>query len=352
MKRIYCVLTAFILLLSLTACVAPAPETEAAPSMEGQLQVHFVDVGQADCILLQSGGEAMLVDGGNVEDSDLVVSYLLDQGVEQLRYVVGTHAHEDHIGGLAAVLAVIPTEEVWCPVTEYDTKCFRDFAYYADQQELSLICPDPGSVYTLGEATISVLGPVYEYEDTNNTSIVLKVQHGQNSFLLTGDAEADAELDILDEGFDVSATVLKVGHHGSDTSTCYPWLREVQPEYGVISCGKDNDYGHPHEEPLSRLRDAEVTLYRTDLQGHIVCLSDGTDVTFTTGKQTAVTNPTAEDRPIRQTEAEYYIGNRNSQKLHLPTCTGLPAEKNQVLFETWDDAITAGYAPCGTCMGN
>ncbi len=351
MKRIFCLLTVWLLLLSLTACVAPAPETVALPT-EGQMKVHFVDVGQADCILLQSGGEAMLVDGGNVDDSDLVVSYLLDQGVEELRYVVGTHAHEDHIGGLAAVLAVIPTEEVWCPVTEYDTKCFRDFAHYADQQDLSLICPDPGTVYTLGEATISVLGPVYEYEDTNNTSIVLKVQHGQNSFLLTGDAEADAELDILDEGFDVSATVLKVGHHGSDTSTCYPWLREVQPQYGVISCGKDNDYGHPHEEPLSRLRDAEVTLYRTDLQGHIVCLSDGNAVTFETAKQSIVTYPTEEDRPIRQTESEYYIGNRNSQKLHLPTCPGLPAEKNQVIFETWDDAMAAGYEPCGTCMEN
>lgn len=341
MKKTGCFLAVLALLLSLTACAAPT-----APSLpaEGEMKVHFVDVGQADCILLQCGEDAMLVDGGNVEDSDLVVSYLLDQGVEQLRYVVGTHAHEDHIGGLAAVLAVIPTEEVWCPVTEYDTKCFRDFAYYADQQDLSLICPDPGAVYPLGEATISVLGPVYEYEDTNNTSIVLKVEHGQNSFLLTGDAEADAELDILNEGFDVSATVLKVGHHGSDTSSCYPWLREVQPEYGVISCGTDNDYGHPHKEPLSRLRDAEVTLYRTDLQGHIVCLSDGKTVTFETGKQAAVTNST-------KTE-DYYIGNRNSQKVHLPTCGGLPAEKNQVIFETWEEAAAAGYTPCGTCMGN
>lgn len=349
MKKLSWFLTALALLLSLTACVAPPPPQS---SVEGEMKVHFVDVGQADCMLLQSGGEAMLVDGGNVEDSDLVVSYLLDQGVEELRYVVGTHAHEDHIGGLAAVLAVIPTEEVWCPVTEYDTSCFEDFAYYADQQGLELICPEPGTVFTLGDAEITVLGPVKDYEDTNNTSIVLRVDHGQNSFLLTGDAEQEAELDILEEGFDVSATVLKVGHHGSNTSSCYQWLREVDARYGVISCETGNDYGHPHEEPLSRLRDAEVTLYRTDLQGHILCRSDGNTVIFETGKQAAVTNPTETDGSGQKGEAEYYIGNRNSQKFHLPTCSGLPAEKNQVRFETWEEAMAAGYSACGTCMGN
>ncbi len=350
MKRIGCIMVALFLLLSMTACLGPVPHREVLPA-EGELKVHFVDVGQADCILLQSGEEAMLVDGGNVPDSDLVVSYLLDHGVEQLRYVVGTHAHEDHIGGLGAVLAVFPAEEVWCPVTEYDTKCFRDFAHYADQQDLSLFCPEPGAVYTLGEASVTVLGPIYEYEDTNNTSIVLRVDHGKNSFLLTGDAEADAELDILDEGFDVSATVLKVGHHGSDTSTCYPWLRQVQPEYGVISCGTDNDYGHPHKEPLSRLRDAEVTVYRTDLQGHIVCVSDGETVRFETGKNVPVTNPTETDGSGQMAQAECFIGNKNSQKVHLPDCSGLPAEQNQVRFETYEAAAAAGYTPCGTCMG-
>lgn len=349
MKRLTALL--LVLLLLLTGCVLEQPQVTMPPETSTGLAVHFIDVGQADCALLQCDGENMLIDGGNVDDSRLVVSYLLDQGVEELTYVVGTHAHEDHVGGLAAVLAVYPTEHVWSAVDSYDTKCFEDFKNYADQQNLELVCPEPGSVYELGSAQITVLGPVKDYDDTNNTSIVLCVDYGETSFLFTGDAEQQAEQDILDAGYDVSATVLKVGHHGSDTSTGYRWLREVAPVYGVISCGADNDYGHPHKEPLSRLRDADVDLYRTDLQGHIVCTSDGKTVTFTTTKQSPVTNPTEVDGSGQNAQTEQFIGNVNSQKFHLPSCGSLPAEKNRIIFETYEDAETAGYTPCGGCIG-
>ena len=347
MKKLF----ALILALALLTGCALQPQVVMPPETSTGLTVHYIDVGQADSILLQCDGEHMLIDGGNVDDSQLVVSYLLDQGVEELSYVVGTHAHEDHVGGLAAVLAVYPTEKVWSPVDEYDTKCFRDFEYYADQQGLELVCPEPGSVYELGSAQITVLGPVKEYDDPNNTSIVLRADYGETSFLFTGDAEQEAEQDILEAGFDVSATVLKVGHHGSNTSTGYRWLREVAPVYGVISCGVDNDYGHPHDEPLSRLRDADVELYRTDLQGHIVCTSDGQTVTFTTNKQAAVTNPTEVDGSGQNAQAEQFIGNINSKKFHLPSCGTLPAEKNRIVFETYEEAENAGYTPCGGCIG-
>lgn len=337
MKRF---LSLFLLLLVLTGCTVQM-QTPSKP-MDG-LTVHFLDVGQADCTLLQCDGRNMLIDGGNVDDSDLVVSYLLEQGVDKLDLVVNTHAHEDHVGGLPAVLAVFETTELWCPVTEYDSKCFDDFLYYADQQNLTLECPYPGDTYALGEAEVTVLGPIMDDYDTNNSSIVLRVEYGDTAFLFSGDAELEAEKDILDAGFDISATVMKAGHHGSSTSNSYRWLREANADYVVIPVGTDNSYGHPHKEVLSRFRDAGMTVYRTDQQGHIVCWSDGTGVSFTTVKQAAVTNPTEKSE-------EYFIGNKNSGVFHLPSCGSLPTEKNRVEFYSYDDALSQGYTPHSACL--
>ncbi len=191
---------------------------------------------------------------------------------------------------------------------------------------------------------MTVLGPQKAYEDTNNTSIVLRLDYGETSFLFTGDAERDAEADMLEAGAALQADVLKVGHHGSNTSTSYPFLREVAPEYAVISVGEGNDYGHPHEETMSRLRDADVTVYRTDLQGHIVATSDGESISFAVQKNAGVpTNPT------QGAQADHYIGNINSKVFHRPDCSGLPAERNQVEFANRTDAVNAGYTPCGRC---
>ncbi len=250
----------------------------------GQLTVHFIDVGQADCTLLECGGQTMLIDGGNVEDGSLVVSYLKRQGIESLNYVVCTHAHEDHVGGLAGPLNAFKVGQVFAPVTDYDSKVFENFLKYTHAQGLDVTVPVADTSFLLGEAYVTVLGPREEYEDTNDTSVVLRVDHGENSFLFTGDMETTAENDLLAAGCRLDADVLKVGHHGSSTSTGYVFLREVMPEYGVISCGIDNSYGHPHEEVTSRLYDAGVTVYRTDKQGTIVATSDGKGITFTTEK--------------------------------------------------------------------
>ena len=179
----------------------------------------------------------MLIDGGNVDDGQLVVSYLEQQGVEELKAVICTHAHEDHVGGLPAVLAVYPTRAVYSPTTTYASKCFDDFMRYVDQQRLTVTLPVPGDGFDLGDARVTILGPVKDYPDTNNTSIVTRVDYGETSFLFTGDMEQEAENDLIDAGANLRCDVLKVGHHGSNTSSGYRFLYEVEPTYGVISVG-------------------------------------------------------------------------------------------------------------------
>lgn len=336
---------ALLLTLSLLLCGCRLLPERIPPA---GLTVHFLDVGQADCALLESGGEYMLIDGGNREDGRLVVSYLEQQGVEELAYVVCTHAHEDHVGGLPSVLAVYPTHAVYAPTRTYASKVFDDFVHYADQQRLEITIPSPGDSWTLGETSVTVLGPVQSYADPNDTSIILRVEYGDTSFLFTGDMETSAENDMLDywgSRMSWKADVLKVGHHGSDTSTGYRFLNEVSPDYAVISVGKGNAYGHPHEQPLSRLNQAGVTILRTDELGTIVARTDGKEVTFTWDNQSANPENAEPAQPVQ------FIGNVNSHKFHSPDCANLPSGKNRIIFDTYEEAVNAGYTPCGSCLG-
>ena len=327
-----------------------ASQTVPADGQDAAFQMHFIDVGQALSVLVECDGQFMLYDGGNVDDGSLVVSYLQSQGVEQLEYVFCSHAHEDHVGGLAAALAYFPANHVYAPVTEASTKCFQDFVKYTQQQGLQVEVPAVGTTWQLGGATITQLGPVAQYSDTNDTSLVLRIDYGATSFLLTGDMEADAERDLVNSGANLKVDVLQVGHHGSSTSTSYVFLNAVLPEMGIISCGVNNKYGHPHEETLSILRDAGVDVYRTDLLGTITIGSDGQNYTIGTEHYAtdAELNPTAP--AASSTAQQAYIGNVNSKKFHLPTCPNLPAEKNQILFSSYDEAVAAGYTPCSTCI--
>lgn len=352
--RLAALTLAAVLALGLTACDSlPGSGGHIVKPSTGTSQpfeMHFIDVGQALSVLVECDGQFMLYDGGNVDDGSLVVSYLQKQGVEQLQYVFCSHAHEDHVGGLAAVMAKFPAGHAYSPVTEGSTKCFNDFVKYTQQQGLQLEVPSVGTVWPLGSATVTMLGPVTQYSETNNTSLVLRIDYGDTSFLLTGDMENTAETDLVNSGANLKADVLQVGHHGSSTSTGYLFLNAVLPEMGVISCGTGNKYGHPHEETLSILRDAKVDVYRTDLQGTITIGSDGQN--FTVGTERFVPdsqlNPT--DPSSSSTAQQAYIGNVNSKKFHLPTCANLPAEKNQILFSSYDEAIAAGYTPCASCI--
>lgn len=251
------------------------------------LTIHFLDVGQADAAILQYGDEVMVIDGGNKADSSLVYAYLRDTlGIRHIDYMIATHPHEDHIGGLLGALNACTVGRVYSPVTTYNSNVFRSLKEYVQKQGLQLTVPRVGDTITFGDAQVQFLSPARTYDDTNNKSIVVRIVHGSNTFLFMGDAEWDAEHDMVNAGFDLSAKVLKVGHHGSDTSSSYVFLREVMPEYAIISCGKGNSYGHPSSEILGRLRDTGTTVYRTDLQGGIVCVSDGRTLSFEVGGQT------------------------------------------------------------------
>jgi competence protein ComEC len=313
--------------------------------------VYFIDVGQADSALVVSGDATMLIDGGNVADSSLIYAFLKERGIARLDYIVGTHAHEDHIGGLAGALNYAEVGVAYCPVTDFDSKAFRDFAKYLGEQGKSITVPKHGEKFKLGGAEVQILGPIKESNEPNNTSVVLKITYGDTSFLFTGDAERAEEADILEAGYDLSATVLKVGHHGGETSTTYPFLREIMPKYAVISCGANNQYGHPREDVLSRLRDADVTIYRTDLQGTITATSDGKTVTFSVEKNPDVqTNPTLPDDPAVPAEEALYVGNKNTHKLHASDCNSLPDEKNRTYFETLNAALDVGYEKHKACL--
>ena len=287
-KRIVLILILAVLFLVHGNSLSLGWTANLSSSKQGEtsfFEIHFIDVGQGDCALILCDGKAMLIDGGEASQSSKVYAYLKEHGVDHLNYIVASHAHADHVGGLSGALNYATVDVALCPVLDYDTKTFQSFVKYLGQQNVSITIPNAGDTFELGSATIQILAPFRDYEDPNDTSIVMKVVYGETSFLFTGDATRIAEADILDAGYDLSATVLKVGHHGSDTSTSYPFLREIMPKYAIISVGKDNTYGHPTDNTLSRLRDADVAVLRTDLLGTIICTSDGEEVTFETEKR-------------------------------------------------------------------
>ena len=245
--------------------------------MDG-LYVHYIDVGQGDSELVCCNGEYMLIDAGEPDASDAVLEYLDALGIDRLDYLVCTHGHSDHCGGLDAVVESLEVETVFTSPYAGDSPSYEIFTDAVYDAGLELTVPVLGESYRLGEASFSFIGPLEDYDNQNDDSLVMRLEYGDTSFLFTGDMTSKAEKDLINDGADLRCDVLKVGHHGSSGSSCYQFLYEAQPGIGVISCEKGNSYGHPNEETLSRLNDADVTVYRTDLEGSIVIFSDGMKV--------------------------------------------------------------------------
>ncbi len=247
---------------------------------DGKLEVHFLDVGQGDATLITCDGEAMLIDAGENDKGTLIQNHLLAAGIDSLRYVIGTHPDSDHIGGMDVILYKFDCDTVIMPEISKDTSTYRDVIDTMKHKGYTTTVPVVGDTYTLGSATFTILAPLKTYEDSNNNSVAILLTYGNTRFLFTGDAEEEAENDILATGIPLQADVYKAGHHGSSTSSSEDFLRAVNPTYSVISCAENNDYGHPHAEVLNTLRAMGVQVFRTDEQGSIIATSDGETITW------------------------------------------------------------------------
>ena len=254
---------------------------------EGHLRVHFIDVGQGDCVLIQGPEKTLMMDGGEAEYGAAIVEYLQSQGVERIDYYVNTHPHADHYGGIQEVMEAIPTG-AFCPGPIPEdifptTRGYERLLDYLEESGTEVRLLQPGDTLDLGGGgVLTILGPVAEYSDLNNISLVSRLDFGESSFLFCGDAETGPEEDLLEAGAYLSADVWMVPHHGSSTGADPDFLAAVGPSYAVISVGQDNDYGHPHEEMLELLAQGEITVLRTDLRGTVVFDTDGTDLTVST----------------------------------------------------------------------
>lgn len=255
-------------------------KSTATATVNGNASVHFIDVGQGDSVLIQSDGKTVLIDAGENNKGDDVLSYLETLGIHSLDYVIGTHAHSDHIGGLDTVINSIEVKNVLL----YDlpekhipsTKTYIDLLKAIDNNNVNLISAKAGEEISLGDGKIEILGPVSEkYNDLNDFSIVCNFTFGEKTFLFMGDSEIAAEIDLINYSSNLSADVLKVGHHGSRYSCCNEFLDAVNPSVAVISVGKSNSYNHPHDETINALTQRDVEILRTDFSGNIVISTNG-----------------------------------------------------------------------------
>ncbi len=258
-------------------------ETDNYESGDVPFKIHFIDVGQGDCTLVECGGKYLLIDAGENGHETEVLNYLRTLNVDKLDYIIATHQHTDHIGGLPEVLEEFGADNIIMPrLTEEQTptnSTYKAFLKAVQASGAKVISAKPGASYSLADCEFEILGPVTDdCDDINSMSAVTKITFGDTSFLVTGDAEKDEELEIIENGADLDCDVLRVGHHGSSTSSCKDFLDAVTPEICVISCGADNDYGHPHDKVVNRIANYTDEVYRTDICGSIVMTSDGENI--------------------------------------------------------------------------
>lgn len=291
MRKLFCFILTLIMAIALVGCEIDIKQLEALMQSEigktvydGKLHVYYLDVDQADSIFIQLPNEEnMLIDAGTKDSGEVIVSALESLGVSTINYLVATHPHADHIGGMQEVVENFGIESIYMPQAATDTKTFEN---------LLLAIKEKGNTITTAKAGVEILSnenlsAVFvapnsdKYDDLNNYSAVIKLTFGETSFVFTGDAEKLAEDEIR---ANIKCDVLKVGHHGSNTSTSKNFLKKTEPTYAVISCGVDNSYGHPHKEVMERLENAGIEIYRTDVSGTIEAVSDGNEITFKTEK--------------------------------------------------------------------
>lgn len=332
-----------------------------------ELQVHFIDVGQGDSTLILCENESMLIDAGDNDKGTAIQLYLQRHGIENLTYVIGTHPDSDHIGGLDVILTKFDCGTIIMPEIVSDTTSYRDVIDAMNYRNYKNTLPQAGNIYALGDAEFTIIAPNDDYADDNNCSIGIKLVYGNNSFLFTGDAGAEAEADILQNGIDIRADVLHTGHHGSNTSNSQDFIDSVSPAYAVISCGKDNPYGHPHAQTLNLLKEHDVQIFRTDEQGSIVAVSDGKSIVWNTepsqtwnagvppksGAATPTPTLCPESRAtVPESTTITYILNHNTNKFHDPGCSSVETIRESNREDTTlsrEEITAAGFVPCKIC---
>ena len=339
MNRIKKTLAAVLMaLLFLSGCSGQKDNPSVIESNDN-LEVHFIDVGQGDATLIRQGEYAMLIDAGDNSKGTAMQAYLQSQNIDKLDYVIGTHPDSDHIGGLDVVLYKFDWDVVMMPDVDKDTRTYEDVVQVIQDKNRHITVPKAGEQYSLGAAEFTVVCPQKaDYGDnSNDSSIGIRLEFGETSFLFTGDAEEASERDMLESGADVSADVFKAAHHGSDTANTPEFLEAVNPKAVVISCGEGNSYGHPGAAVVNYLQKMGVDIYRTDEQGTIVACSDGRTITWNTG---------------RSENQERYVLNENTGKFHKPSCNSVEemAEKNRNYVEkSREELLEEGYEPCKRC---
>ncbi len=393
MKKFLTWFSAFLITLSLCGGVlAEAKPQSGAEETMDSLEVHYIDVGQGDATLIKCGGASMLIDAGENDKGTLVQNYIGKQGVKSLDYFIVTHPDSDHCGGADVIINKYDIDTIIMPDYAKDTKSYRDVIQALDYKRYDMTEPVVGTVYQLGDAEFTIIAPNKEDygDETNNYSVGIVLKHGDKKFVFTGDAEEEAEEDILRNRIDISADVLKVGHHGSKTSSSEAFIDAVSPEYAVISCEENNEYGHPHAATLNTLRSAGIKVFRTDEQGSLVAVSDGKEIVWNaapsdtwkagepvgsgggaaSARQEAATKVSGgktqteetqkaqdsapaieeEQSPVTpDTQGLTYVLNVKTKKFHKPTCGSLPTANRSDSTQSRDEIIAQGYAPCKKC---
>ncbi|WP_252225464.1 ComEC/Rec2 family competence protein [Clostridium sp. ZBS2] len=310
------------------------------------MKIHYIDVGQGDSELIQVDNKNILIDAGCNDSKAL--NYLKSIGINKLDYVIVTHPHEDHIGGMTSVINNFEIGEFYAPKVNHTTKTFENMVKSLQNKCLKITAPKVGDTLTIGNATMQFLAPNSDkYEDLNNYSIVTRLKYGNKAFIFTGDAESLSEGEILAKQLDIQSDVLKLGHHGSYSSTSNEFLNKVNPKYAIVSCGKNNDYGHPHKETTDKLNKKGIEIFRTDTNGTIIATCDGNNISFNTNSVN-ITNSnqnTSKDDSNNKTNT-VWVANKTAKVYHSSKeCSNMKSPTEMSL----QDAQTKGLNPCSKC---
>lgn len=338
---------------------ASEPEQSQTSNLEdgASFSLTMLDVGQGLSILVQADGEYLLYDGGGRGASSYVVAYLQQHTVTELEWLIASHYDEDHISGLVGVLHTTPVEQALMPDYTTDTQIYQSLQNVLGEKNVPVIYPVQGDTFSLGGAEIQVVGPQnYDYDSDNDKSLCLRICYGNFQCLLTGDAEQDAEQDMVASGQDLTCDLYVVGHHGSSSSTSEELLDAASPAYAFLSVGEDNPYGHPTAQTLNALQQHGITLYRTDQQGEVTVYSNGHKCWFSTEpcQDWSTGNQAIAEKPLSTTvpQTAQYVLNTHTKKFHFPDCPSIDqmSEKNKEFTDvSRDELIARGYTACGRC---